>query len=160
MTGSAMTSDRPTILVIDDEAPFLRLMDIFLTSEHYSPVLCSIAAEACAMARQHQPQVIILDLRIPRILDGRRALREFQQDPRTRSFPVIMVSADPQGLRSNADELNHGSVALLSKSFDFDHLRNLIQMALQRPSPRRGGQGWNVLPECHLPHEGYDVSIK
>ena len=68
------------------------------------------------LARQHQPDVILLDLHLPDI-PGKEVLLRLQSDERTRGVPVIVISAD--AIRSHIpDLLATGARAYLTKPID------------------------------------------
>lgn len=121
-------STSPTILVIDDDPPFLRFINTVLATEGYRSLLCLTAVGAGKLAHRYRPDAIILDLRLPEIDDGRGVLRDLRRDPRTQSIPVIITSADTQGLQQYAAELSQESTALLAKPFDLEQLLALLQV--------------------------------
>jgi phosphate regulon transcriptional regulator PhoB len=81
-----------TIVVIEDEPDILDVIQYNLDREGYR-VLSSRDGEAgLALIRSDIPDLIILDLMLPR-LDGIDVCRRLKQDPATRSIPIIMVTA-------------------------------------------------------------------
>ena len=68
------------------------------------------------LAREHQPDLILLDLHLPDML-GDEVLRRLQADPRTRDIPVVVLSAD--AVPSHIARLRAaGAVAYLTKPLD------------------------------------------
>ena len=81
----------PTILIIEDDAVTVHLIDSQLTSSGYQVVSCDQAERALEMAAELQPQAITLDL-FMKPTSGWEVLLRLKQDPRTTSIPVIVVT--------------------------------------------------------------------
>jgi CheY-like chemotaxis protein len=79
---------------------------------------------ALDMAREHQPDLILLDLHLPD-LNGDQVLVQLQADPRTRAIPVVMLSADvtPQ---QKVHLLKAGAWNYLTKPINVDYLLNML----------------------------------
>ena len=81
-------------------------------------------AEGLERIANRQPDVILLDLMLPR-LDGWTFLRQRQDDPALTAIPVLVISAAPQQRLLEAKEL--GADAFLSKPFDLGVLNALVR---------------------------------
>jgi signal transduction histidine kinase/CheY-like chemotaxis protein len=85
---------RGTLLYIEDTPSNLRLFEEILL---HRPGLAMMSAMrgslGLELARQHRPDVIVLDLHLPD-LDGAEVLRRLRTDPLTRAIPVIVLTAD------------------------------------------------------------------
>ncbi|HTD79917.1 MAG TPA: response regulator, partial [Chloroflexota bacterium] len=81
-------------------------------------------AEGLGRIANRQPDVILLDLMLPR-LDGWTFLRQRQDDPALTAIPVLVISAAPQQRLLEAKEL--GADAFLSKPFDLGVLNALVR---------------------------------
>jgi two-component system cell cycle response regulator DivK len=80
------------ILIIDDNELNLELLGSIFENERYT-VLTSISGkEGIRMARQHQPDIVIMDLAMPD-MDGIEATQAIKRDPITADIPVIACSA-------------------------------------------------------------------
>jgi DNA-binding response OmpR family regulator len=77
------------IMVVDDEPTILELLQINLERSGFAVVTANNGEEALKLARQEQPQLIILDVMMPG-LDGFETLRELRK---TIEVPVIMLTA-------------------------------------------------------------------
>jgi CheY-like chemotaxis protein len=82
----------PTLLIVDDYADALELLDVTLTLAGYRTVRASNGAEAVRMARACQPAAIIMDLFLPQ-LDGSAAAREVRAIPGLETVPIIGYTA-------------------------------------------------------------------
>ncbi|MBK9711388.1 MAG: response regulator transcription factor [Kouleothrix sp.] len=121
------------ILIVDDEAGLRELVRINLEHEGYGVVQAEHGAMGLDMVREHQPDLVIMDVMMPE-MDGWEAckrIREFSQ------VPVLMLTARVQsqdivtGLDSGADDY-------LLKPFNMDELMARVRALLRRvPSPNR-----------------------
>ena len=102
-------SAKATVLSIEDEADIQELVTYNLEREGFA-VLTSADGEAgLALARQENPDLILLDLMLPG-MDGLEVCQQLKNDDNTRGIPVIMVSAKGEesdvvlGLGMGADD--------------------------------------------------------
>lgn len=97
------------ILVAEDERDIRELIAFTLRFAGFDVVLATNGAEAVEMAEASPPDLIILDVRMPK-MSGYEACRRLKENPRTSSVPVVFLSAKgqeseiQQGLASGADE--------------------------------------------------------
>lgn len=114
-----------TVLYIEDNLSNLTLMEqIFLERPQIQLVTAVDGDLGLELARQYQPDVILLDLQLP-VLGGDKVLARLRQDSVLAHIPVVMISADatpgqPQRL------LADGARAYLSKPFDIGELLRLL----------------------------------
>lgn len=80
------------VLVVDDIAANVRLLEAKLTAEYYDVIPATRGEEAIVRARCDQPDIILLDVMMPG-LDGFETCRQLKSDPATRHIPVVMVTA-------------------------------------------------------------------
>ncbi|MBI4585717.1 MAG: response regulator [Planctomycetes bacterium] len=80
------------ILVIEDEADILEVMEYNLTREGFKVVAARDGEEGLEKAKKEAPDLVLLDLMLPTI-DGLEVCRQLKGDAVTRSIPVIMVTA-------------------------------------------------------------------
>lgn len=118
----------PTVLVIDD-APELRLLIASLVRNLGFEALTARDGETgIAMAREHEPDVICLDLMLPTI-SGLDVCRQLKADAQTSGVPIVMVSMRklPQD-RAAADQA--GADAYLTKPIDRNQFSSCIRSLL------------------------------
>ncbi len=84
------------ILVIDDIAENLRLLEILLSAQGYTVRLAPSGALALTAIQQRLPDLILLDIRMPK-MDGYEVCQRLKADERTRDIPVIFLSALQEG---------------------------------------------------------------
>ena len=98
-----------TILIVDDEPPILDLVRFTLEDTEVRVVEASDGVEALALARRLRPDLILLDVHMPR-LDGLEACRQIRRDPALARTPIVMLTAAGQeadrarGREAGADE--------------------------------------------------------
>src|SRR5262245_17004625 len=97
------------VLVVDDEKDILELVRYHAQKEGFECLPARDGATALRLAREHRPDVVILDLMLPG-LDGLEVCRQLRQDPATRRLPIIMLTAKAEevdrvvGLELGADD--------------------------------------------------------
>jgi CheY-like chemotaxis protein/anti-sigma regulatory factor (Ser/Thr protein kinase) len=91
VASAAARSERPDVLVIEDEPAGVRLLRAYLESDGYDVRVASDGEHGLAEARRSPPSAIILDLLLPRV-DGWDVLRQLKSDDQLREIPVIIVT--------------------------------------------------------------------
>lgn len=87
-----MDEQTKTILVVDDDVLFLRLIELALQSEGYEVYTAANGEIGLAKAHALQPKVVILDIMMPGI-DGYEVCQRLKTDPSTAGISVLMFSA-------------------------------------------------------------------
>jgi len=80
------------ILVVDDEVNITQILEFSMGAEGYEVITASNGEEAIDKARKEQPDLIILDIMMPRI-DGYEACRILKANPLTKNIPVVLLTA-------------------------------------------------------------------
>jgi CheY-like chemotaxis protein len=118
-----------TLLFIEDDPDHQLLVRMSLSQhDHYGVLYASDGAEGVAMARSERPDIILLDIMMPK-MDGLDVLDRLQSDPATRSIPVVILSAKalPEDVQAG---LSRGARAYLTKPFDALHLEERLDDVL------------------------------
>lgn len=106
----------PLVLIVDDDERNVRLARDVLERDGLRTLSAPTAAEALALAREHHPDVVLLDLRLPD-LDGPEVMRRLAADESTAAIPVVGWSALPE--RDVGDWLDRsGFAGYLEKPVD------------------------------------------
>lgn len=98
----------PTVLLVDDEEDILSLLRYNLEKEGFGTLLARDGISALNAARSAEPDLIILDIMMPR-MDGIEVCRRLRQDAHLRTIPVLMLTARTEeedqieGLDAGAD---------------------------------------------------------
>jgi DNA-binding NtrC family response regulator len=118
------------VLIVDDEPDVLDLLRVRLLLEGYIVETTTTGAAAIAAVRERLPEIVLLDLNMPGVLDGRAVLPAIHT-----SVPVIVVTAvsDLRGARAT---LQAGAFDFIAKPFDPDRVVELVAAAVayRRPS--------------------------
>jgi diguanylate cyclase (GGDEF)-like protein len=123
-----------TLLIVDDEKQNRALLTELL-QEEYRIILAKDGRQALERAREHNPDLILLDVLMPE-MNGYGVIRELKNDDKTRNIPVIFITA----LDSAGDEergLELGAVDYISKPFTPAIVRVRIRNHLQSVHQRR-----------------------
>ena len=80
------------ILVVDDEINITQILEFSIGAEGYEVITASNGEEAIDKARREKPDLIILDIMMPRI-DGYEACRILKSNPLTKNIPVVLLTA-------------------------------------------------------------------
>ena len=111
-----MTVERKKVLVCDDDAAILRVLEVNLQIEGYEVLTAKDGEEAVQLALESQPDLVILDVMMPR-LDGYQACEKMKANDELRETPVIFLSA--RGERADiAEARSLGAAEYLTKPFD------------------------------------------
>jgi DNA-binding response OmpR family regulator len=116
----------PLILVVEDDPDILAMMVTALGDEGYRVATAQDGEEALASARRDRPDLIVLDLMLPR-MNGLQFRAEQRRDAELSSIPVICLSGASHAA-TVALELGTGDC--LAKPVDFDRLLALITKLL------------------------------
>ena len=109
-------TNQPTVLVVDDDAQFLRALNVALTSEGYTVIAATNpgAALEYVVGGRHRFDLIITDVQMPGI-NGLHFLRVIKKH--CPAVPVIVMTAYG-GLDSFAEAMHEGAFAFLNKPFE------------------------------------------
>lgn len=83
------------ILIVDDEKAVLEMYQDNLVREGFEVILASSGQEGLVKARDEKPDLILLDIIMPR-LNGFDVLRELKSNPETAPIPVYLLTNLPQ----------------------------------------------------------------
>jgi CheY-like chemotaxis protein/nitrogen-specific signal transduction histidine kinase len=119
-----------TVLHVEDNPSNLRLIERVLGQRGGVRLLTATQGELVhGLARQHQPDLILLDQHLPDI-GGEEVLRRLQADPKTAHLPVMVVSAD-----ATAGQIERllaaGATQYLTKPLDVDRFLEVVDQLLQ-----------------------------
>ena len=143
-----------TVLVVDDEARLVSLVETYLTQSGFRVATASNGVEALTAARQANPDLIILDIMMPE-MDGYEFMRIYRADHDT---PIILLTA-----RVDSDEkvvgLESGADDYITKPFRPRELMARVKAVL-----RRGGKNEPAPKTLHaadiiLDRSGHSVRV-
>jgi CheY-like chemotaxis protein len=123
------------VLVVDDDRDTTRLAQEVLGRAGFTVRTANNGFEALAVARQEQPGLILLDLKMPG-LDGYEVLKRLKRDRATQDIPIVVVTGsvtDEEIKRKKVLAL--GAAQFLTKPFAIDDFIEEIRRVLTGPSP-------------------------
>ena len=115
-----------TILIVDDYEVLAQVLQRVLSRQGHNVLMAGTVAQARQMARDHRPQLGLLDLTLPDG-DGVELADQFAADGL--HFPLILVTAYPLRLREHP-ELSSKFVRVLTKPLNLQELRQAVDVAL------------------------------
>lgn len=137
------------ILIIDDEIPIQRILRKNLTMGGYEVFVADNGEQALEMVQLHQPDLILLDLCLPKEQDGLDAcvaIRKMTQ------APIIMLSAVGEE-RQKVQALDLGADDYQTKPFSNDELQARVRACLRRTNPADNSD--EGLPTLLVSDDGY-----
>ena len=118
------------ILVVDDEPDVASLLTLMLKSRGYEVIVAGDGQEALDKARHEHPDLIVLDIMLPR-LDGYKVARMLKFDEKFSHIPIVMVTAKIQE-KDKKTGLEMGADAYVTKPFDTAMLMDKISEVLSK----------------------------
>jgi CheY-like chemotaxis protein len=123
------------LLVVDDDEALRRLMRLEL-SDIFEIIDSGEPEQGLALAMEHKPDAILLDLRMPKY-SGYELLQTFTALSHTQKIPIIVVSGEAGGqTKERCKQL--GAAGYFEKPIDFDALRECLHQVVRphRNTPR------------------------
>ena len=120
-------SNKPMILVVEDDAAVRNLMAVTLDTQGYRYSLARTGGEALIEATTHQPDVMLLDLGLPD-MEGVDIIRKVRG---WTAMPIIVISARTEDA-DKVEALDAGADDYLTKPFSVDELLARLRVALRR----------------------------
>lgn len=118
------------ILVIDDDPAISELVSINLEMAGYDICQAEDGIKGQALALQIQPDLIMLDLMLPKV-DGFTVCQRLRRDDRTSNIPVLMLTALAQ-TKDKVDGFNAGADDYLTKPFEVEEMLARVKALLRR----------------------------
>ena len=117
--------EKPLVMVVDDSITVRKVTARFLERNGYDPILAKDGQEAVEMLVDITPDVVLLDVEMPR-MDGFDCARHIRENPKLAGVPIIMITsrtADKHRQRA----LSMGVNAYLGKPFKEEELLPLLE---------------------------------
>jgi two-component system KDP operon response regulator KdpE len=130
-----MTSDRATVLVIDDEPPIRRLLRTTLTAQEYRVIEAADGREGLSLLRHEKPDILVVDLGLPDI-EGLELIRMIRAES---PVPIVVLSSrdDEKG---KVEALDLGADDYVTKPFGMEELVARLRTALRHRLQQQGGR--------------------
>ena len=158
-----MTAAVPTVLVVEDEESFVEALQIGLAREGFRVEVATDGAAALEMFDAVQPDVVLLDVMLPRI-SGIDVCRELRK--RT-SVPIIMVTAKGSEIDTVVG-LEVGADDYVAKPYRMRELVARMRAVLRRaphqpsepPAPTSGAHGVIEVGDVSIDHDEHRVNVR
>lgn len=136
MTAGTLQNDSKTrvkkrVLVADDDSGILETLRAALVGRGYDVVVAHDGAEALMRAERDAPDLIVLDMVMPR-RSGLSVIDRLHGNKARKATPIIIVSGQNDEQRQKDYMNERGVVAYLTKPFDLDQLLNRVDAMLDR----------------------------
>lgn len=122
------------ILIVDDEADIVELLDYNLRQAGYTVVSARDGASALAAVRRQRPDLIVLDLMLPDI-PGTEVCRRLRKEPETETIPIMMLTARGEEI-DRVVGFEVGADDYVTKPFSPREIVLRVQALLRRARPR------------------------
>ncbi|PZO42762.1 MAG: hypothetical protein DCF19_06775 [Pseudanabaena frigida] len=120
----------PLILLVEDNEANIQTFIAYLSAYEYRVILAKNGEEGVAMAKEHQPDIILMDIQMP-VMDGLEATRLIRADPKLTTVPIIALTARAmQGDKELCIEA--GANQYLSKPIELEQLVGVIGQFFER----------------------------
>lgn len=128
-TGADRVAHKPRILIVDDDREIARGLDLRFRAAGFETNMAHDGQAGLEAAAEWQPDVMILDIRMP-VMDGMTVLARMQAADTTRKIPVIVLSASVVD-RARCKTLDLGARCFVEKPFDARQLVQAVQTVLE-----------------------------
>ena len=123
-------SKKPSVLVVDDYLDGREMVAEYLAFRGFVVCEASDGIEALELARRIQPEIVLMDLRMPG-MDGWEATRRLKRDPKTRHIPVVALTAHALTPEINTAR-QAGCDAVIAKPCDINVLADALLKMLKK----------------------------
>ena len=133
------------ILIVDDSADIRLLLSRSLKAAGYEVFQASDGSEVMAAVQSYEPDLVLLDVSMPKV-DGFTALGQLKNDPRTKTIPVVMITA-----KGHPDDLdtarNLGALDYINKPWGNGEVELRVQWAITALEQQRAAIPARCVPE-------------
>ena len=119
------------ILVVDDEADVIRTVTKALEGRGHTVATARDGAEAIAAVAKDPPDLLVIDLALPKI-DGQEVARRLKADPATRAVPILLMCASYLAIEAAAEGPERGADEFVVKPFLRDTMVRQVERLLSR----------------------------
>jgi len=138
------STPRPKVLVVEDEPNIREIINFNLENWGYDVVQAADGEAALAMVAEHAPDLILLDLMLPK-LDGVEVCRRLKSGFLTSRIPIIMLTAKKE-VADKVVGMGAGADDYITKPFSREELEARVKMVLKRTQSQRERNPLTGLP--------------
>ena len=135
------------ILVVEDNSINMRLIKMTLGNKGYSLLEATDGEEALAVAVKERPDLIIMDVRLPKV-NGLEVTRRLRQTPGLSQIPILALTA--AAMKGNREEaIEAGCDAYIPKPINTRQLPEVVAEMLRRGRASINGDASGTENPCH-----------
>ncbi|HLS23872.1 MAG TPA: response regulator transcription factor [Pseudogracilibacillus sp.] len=123
------------VLIVEDDQMIRDLIRLYVTKQQYTVIEAADGEEAKQLFLQHKPDLIILDLMLPKV-SGEQFCKWVREDLGNQDIPIIMLSAKTQ-IEDRIEGLSLGADLYLTKPFHPEELIAYIETTFRRRNQQR-----------------------
>ncbi|TYQ29458.1 response regulator [Pseudanabaena sp. UWO311] len=128
-TAKSKHAIAPLILLVEDNEANIQTFTSYLSAYEYQVVLAKNGEEGVAMAKTHQPDIILMDIQMP-VMDGLQATRLIRAEPKLATVPIIALTA--RAMQGDQELcIKAGANQYLSKPVELEQLVGVIGQFLE-----------------------------
>ncbi len=128
--------NKPTILVVEDDAPVRNLISVTLKSNDYKFVAAANGQSAIMQASSYNPDIVLLDLGLPD-MDGVEVIKTIRT---WSNMPIIVISARSED-NDKIEALDAGADDYLTKPFSVEEMLARLRVVSRRLAVMQAGTG-------------------
>lgn len=118
-----------TILIVEDNELNMKLFHDLLDAHGYRTIQTRDGMEALDLARQHRPDLILMDIQLPEV-SGLEVTKWLKEDDSLRAIPIIAVTAF--AMKGDEEKIREGGCeAYISKPISVSHFLTTVRKFLQ-----------------------------
>lgn len=126
---------KPHILIIDDDQDISRLFGGKLATEGFEIMYASEGNEGREFARRFQPDLILLDIRLPGE-DGMAVAKRMREEPQTKTIPIIFLTNEDFTLEAEKAAKELWVVDYIHKSTPLSEFVHRVKKRIQKPEEK------------------------
>ena len=128
--------DEIKVLLIEDDEAAAEMYRLRMTADGYTVIIARDGQEGLALAESEQPDLVYLDLRLPK-MDGLEVLKRLRETAATAAVPVVILT-------------NHGELELRERGLELGALEFLIKADTTPAYLSQGVERWTEVPLSSL----------
>ena len=147
-----------TVLIVDDETDVVDLVRYKLHGAGFGVLTANDGLEALRQAREHRPDLIVLDLMLPH-MNGEEVCRQLKAEPDTAGIPVLMLTAKGQPAERIAG-LEIGADDYMTKPFSPRELVLRVEAVLRRVQGAERRQDQVAIGEFVIDRGNFEINLE
>jgi len=125
-----MNNQKKKVMIVDDQEMIRRLVKMTLAGEGYDVYEAVDGMEAMNLAEEQTPDLIILDVMMPGLLDGMDVCRKMREKPELKDTIILFLSARAQEV-DKEEGMFAGATDYLIKPFSPEYLLQVVHQYLE-----------------------------